>query len=200
MMLDSFVLTGGFELPRFRLRAERMRTSIWLCVCVCVWAHVWASTHLQHRCAGPLVYAWPSHSWSSTMMPFGAVWWEDEKKNKGWNRRQKAFPSISLQSTALQLDPDYLFWPRQPCLTTLKSLTVPQTIHVSSCPQAQNSLSLSHLSIHPFIFISSCQPCTRLQAKFTSPGATKTRLQHMGTNSRPHTHTSSGTNLLFPSF
>lgn len=36
MMLDSFVLTGGFELPCFRLWAERTRTSIQLFVCVCV--------------------------------------------------------------------------------------------------------------------------------------------------------------------
>lgn len=195
MMLDSFVLTGGFELPCFRLWAEWMCTSVRLCVRVCVWggAHtVRACMHLQHRCAGPLVYAWPSHSWSSTLMPFGAVWWEDEKKTRDEMDDRRPFH----QSPSRALDSDYLSWPRQPCLTTLKSLPLPQTIHVSSCPQAQNSLSLA--SFHPpFTFISFCKPCTRLQAKFTSPGAANTRLRHTGTYSRPrtHTHISGGTNL-----
>lgn len=184
MMLDSFVLTGGFELPCFRPWAALSHTSVRLYVCVGGAHIVWACMHLQHRCAGPLVYAWPSHSWSSTQMPFGAVWWEDEKKTRDEMDDRRPFH----QSPFWAQDPDYLSWPRQPCLTTLKSLALPQTIHVSSCPQAQNSLSFA--SFHPpFAFISSCQRCARLQSKFTSPGAAKTRLRHTGTNSRPHRHT-----------
>lgn len=52
MMLDSFVLTDGFELPCFRLWAEWMCTSVQLCVC---WGrgapnNILACMRLQHRC------------------------------------------------------------------------------------------------------------------------------------------------------
>lgn len=72
--------------------------------------------------------------------------WE---KNKGWNERQKTFLSVSLQSDALQLVPVYLSRPRLPCPATLKSLPLPQTIHVLSCPQARCSSHTHSSHIFP---------------------------------------------------
>lgn len=185
MMLDRFVLTGGFELPCFRLWAEWMCTSVRLCVRVCGGAHtVRACMHLQHRCAGPLVYAWPSHSWSSTPMPFGAVWWEDEKKKQGMKWTTEGL-SISLPperwTRTISPGPGSPAWrPLNPSLCLR-----PFMFHHAHRHRTPPSLASFH---PPFTFISFCQPCTRLQAKFTSPGAANTRLRHTGTYSRPHTH------------
>lgn len=119
MMLDSFVLTGGFELPCFRLRAERTHLHTALCVCGLTYEQAWiSSTDVQDPWYMPDLHTAEAQCWC----PLGLFDEKMRKKNKGWNGRQKAFPSISLQSAALQLDPDYLSWPRQPCQMTLKSL------------------------------------------------------------------------------
>lgn len=151
MMLDSFVLTDGFELPCFRLWAEWMCTSVRLCVGGTY--TVWACMHLQHRCAGPLVYAWPSHSWSSTPMPFGAVWWEDEKKTRDEMDDRRPFH----QSPSRALDSDYLSWPRQPSWRPLNPFLClrPFMFHRT---HRHRTPSLLHLSIHPLLSSPSASP------------------------------------------
>lgn len=186
-MLDSFVLTGGFELPCFRLRADGSAPP-YGCVCVSVCGHTYeqasiSSTDVPDPWYMPDLHTAEAQRWC----PLGLFDEKMRKKTRDEIDDRRPFhqsPSRALLfnwTRTIFSGPDSPAWrPLNPSLCLRPSMF--HHAHRHKTP------SLSHLSIHPFIFISSCQPCTRLQAKFTSPGAIKTCLQHMGTNSRPHTH------------
>lgn len=160
MMLDSFVLTGGFKLPCFRLRAERTRTSIQLCVCVGSRMSKHESPAQMCRTLGICL------TFTQLKLNADALWgclmrrWEKKTRDEMDDRtpfHQSPFRALLFNWTrTIFSGPDSnAWWPLNPS-------PLPQTIHGSSCPQAQNCLSLAsfHRPFHFHLLLPALRPAT----------------------------------------